>query len=437
MDHGEHMEVANNIKSSLPMRGEGAKVLAACEACRKQRKRCTGTQPCQSCVRRGIECVFETLRKRRGPAGAGETDADRSIRIIVAASAGPVGGLPAYEDTRTRRYKTRGEEGEGAEDYDGTRSPRDSMWDHDQHKRSRTEEGPPAGSNPVGLPPLSLLRHIPSGSSMTYGGGGGGGGVGDMSVGNAWSTAHAHAWASTALANEMGYASMQARMMSLPLGHMMSGYGGEHMGPAGQFVMGPHGPMLIPIIIPSLPEPPIPRQGSFTRGSGGPVSGVLQGESVRDPGRFLPRLLSREEQSFASDAHGGPGPRLPPTPRSSAMPSRASSGHDLGAGPYAVAKSDLLGMLAVLCSDENTAPSGRGGASFALSAGASRSAPAAPREDVMEMSEEDREKGEEEFTPEGEGAEEEVEAWTEEMGIGGEIRAAVPHPAAAAQAMQA
>ncbi|KAL2673762.1 hypothetical protein Neosp_012206 [[Neocosmospora] mangrovei] len=36
---------------------------AACVACRERKVRCSGSQPCNNCVRRESECFFEHERK--------------------------------------------------------------------------------------------------------------------------------------------------------------------------------------------------------------------------------------------------------------------------------------------------------------------------------------------------------------------------------------
>ncbi|CAG8688789.1 6400_t:CDS:2 [Ambispora leptoticha] len=39
----------------------------ACEACRKRKCKCIGKTPCQRCSRLGLECVFVSTLKKRGP----------------------------------------------------------------------------------------------------------------------------------------------------------------------------------------------------------------------------------------------------------------------------------------------------------------------------------------------------------------------------------
>ncbi|TIC09882.1 hypothetical protein E3Q15_03281 [Wallemia mellicola] len=39
----------------------------ACTGCRKQKLKCLGGKPCQRCNKRGIECVYDSVIRRRGP----------------------------------------------------------------------------------------------------------------------------------------------------------------------------------------------------------------------------------------------------------------------------------------------------------------------------------------------------------------------------------
>ena len=47
-----------------------ARVSKACIHCKVGRRKCSGTSPCDYCVKRGVECVYDDLpQKKRGPKG--------------------------------------------------------------------------------------------------------------------------------------------------------------------------------------------------------------------------------------------------------------------------------------------------------------------------------------------------------------------------------
>jgi hypothetical protein len=42
------------------------RVTAACESCKRTRRKCNGTMPCENCEKRGLQCIYEEAKKR-GP----------------------------------------------------------------------------------------------------------------------------------------------------------------------------------------------------------------------------------------------------------------------------------------------------------------------------------------------------------------------------------
>ena len=63
----------------------------ACLECRAMKSRCQGQHPCERCVKRGVECIYEDKVRRRGP--------DRKPRAVSRRKDGSSGSLRRVDDT--------------------------------------------------------------------------------------------------------------------------------------------------------------------------------------------------------------------------------------------------------------------------------------------------------------------------------------------------
>jgi hypothetical protein len=70
-----------NEDGSIQRRG-GVRQQIACHSCRARKSKCDGERPCRHCSRRGTECTYEEVPRRRGPG--------RKRKATVAAEADPV-----------------------------------------------------------------------------------------------------------------------------------------------------------------------------------------------------------------------------------------------------------------------------------------------------------------------------------------------------------
>jgi len=58
-------------------------VTAACQECRSKHTKCDGQTPCSSCVKKAITCIYETARKKRGPAPGKVKQLEHVITILA------------------------------------------------------------------------------------------------------------------------------------------------------------------------------------------------------------------------------------------------------------------------------------------------------------------------------------------------------------------
>lgn len=66
------MEDPEQPPAASPSVEKRSKVSLACDACRASKLRCSGRVPCETCEKRGVECLFtgaglQVIQKKRGP----------------------------------------------------------------------------------------------------------------------------------------------------------------------------------------------------------------------------------------------------------------------------------------------------------------------------------------------------------------------------------
>jgi len=61
------VQVASPADSELSGRRKAQKVSRACDLCKAKKARCTGTRPCENCVRKGLDCVYDARYSRGRP----------------------------------------------------------------------------------------------------------------------------------------------------------------------------------------------------------------------------------------------------------------------------------------------------------------------------------------------------------------------------------
>lgn len=70
---GKKMPATPQMQAQTRKKRMKPTVTAACQECRSKHAKCDGLNPCSSCVKKEIQCVYDAARKKRGPVPGSES----------------------------------------------------------------------------------------------------------------------------------------------------------------------------------------------------------------------------------------------------------------------------------------------------------------------------------------------------------------------------